>query len=249
MIAIILIAIASTSFAAEEVVCPGELTLQDGKCCNADGVCCPDLPSGECCKPPFDSDMCCGEGAEYKVDLLQPQCCVGENCCPAGGFKFEDEQCCTPAGICCELGADACSCKTGEQLTDILNGEGVPLSNDYQPDGCGAATWCASARNVVNLLTPMWTDSCSAHDKCYADCERTQSDCDDEFKQSMEQECEAYWTERISWKRVRRHVIRLCNSFVNVIHNMIKPDGDSYGGPSYRQGKQEFCTCKKSIAL
>jgi len=248
-----LVALLAVCFASGDVTCPDGLTNVNGQCCNSDGVCCPDLPSGICCTT-GDSDLCCGANMQMANDLddglKAPECCVGENCCPAGGFSLQnDGQCCSPAGICCELGANDCTCESGMQIQDTLDGNGNPLSDGYTPNGCGAETWCADAQNFVNLLTPMWSQSCEQHDRCYVDCMRTQSDCDEEFKVAMHKECEDYWQQRIRWRWARRMSTRLCRRAADFIFTLIKPTGGQLGGPAYRQGRQEYCTCPKSFEL
>lgn len=225
-----------------QLSCPLGLEMnEDGVCCNEDG-CCPDLPSGICCLT-SDSDICCPGEMEFSLLetlLTNRHCCDGDNCCPVGGFSYDTdvETCCDSNGICCDLEAGECMCQNGAELTPI---EGA--AEAYEPNGCGLETWCEGVLKVVSRATEVWHDSCYDHDKCYVDCTKTQQECDDEFLESMLEDCNARYS---GWRWFRRW---LCKSAAQIAHSLIAPSGENRGAAAYTQGRQEYCTCPSAPTI
>lgn len=216
------------------LACPAGLTMNDhGICCNDEGLCCPDIPDGICCET-NDSDMCCPNGMTFEDGAFDPQCCDGKRCCPIGGFELQaNGQCCKASGICCEVDGDGCTCQNGNALR-VLAG-----ASPSSPNGCGPSTWSDELLEFSDRVTRIWKQSCFEHDQCYTTCGVKQSQCDQEWEDAADDECEEYYEDSwFSWIKTK-----LCQQASGAVHRFINPAGGNLGGNAFRIAQQEQCTC------
>lgn len=154
-----------------------DLTIE-GSCCRADQ--CPP-PDGECLVATC-LEFQCGETGD--PNCCNPQCGIGQRCCPAGycipfdkiccNAQTEDEDC--PAGHACCGGF----CQPGECCTGIADdgrcGAGSTCCFDPAGNFCTAGTTCPTTTSQVPTTSTTTTTttqqpgcnptSCAAQDRC-----------------------------------------------------------------------------------
>jgi RHS repeat-associated protein len=123
------------------------------------------------------------------------------------------------------------------------------ISNDrpVTVNGCGSGwtagivpdTWPPFV-GTVNLAP-----ACNTHDRCYADCNKTRAECDQQFGKDIEAACTwAYAVSKwpIDWfeLRVRKEQTRLC---VQIAARVYQAAVEQVGEPAHTTAQKEHCEC------
>jgi RHS repeat-associated protein len=123
------------------------------------------------------------------------------------------------------------------------------ISNGIEPtpNGCGSGwtagivpdTWPPFV-GTVNL-----TPACNTHDRCYADCDKTRAECDQQFGKDIEAACTwAYAVSKwpIDWfeLRVRKEQARLC---VRIAARVYQAAVEQVGEPAHTTAQKRHCEC------
>lgn len=111
--------------------CPPTQGAPDGNCAGLDEVCCSVEDGGGYC--PNHLPVCCGPTPAEPVAQCIP---AGLQCCPFGGYCYDDETCCAPSpafpeGVCAPRGfgcprAGATDLQSEDRFVPIRRADSVP---------------------------------------------------------------------------------------------------------------------------
>src|SRR5690606_7148144 len=96
-------------------------------------------------------------------------------------------------------------------------------------NGCGPQTSFVSGalNTVVKSLKPTFVSCCNTHDRCYADCNKSQNTCDLEFKNCLLSKCSS----------IAFH----CQLAANAMYQAV----NLFGKSAYEDGQRKGCYCAK----
>lgn len=109
------------------------------------------------------------------------------------------------------------------------------------PDGCSIPRFMVNrmgggTKNCV-FGSANFLDICNAHDKCYDTCFKKKAECDDEFLESLLQQC--IYANNATGPQCEGFDIVKCYAVANVMVNFVKKHGNN----SYEDGQNRACEC------